>query len=133
MTTFIDTSALLALVNDDDPNHDRALAWFEDVTTHHDEEMLTHEYVVNETIALTHVRLGTSAVRMLIDDVLPAFEIRFVDEELHRLAIVAYLAGLNRRVSFVDRTSFELMRAEGIRRALTFDGDFAAEGFEVVP
>jgi predicted nucleic acid-binding protein len=133
MTTFVDTSALFALVNDGDPTHDRALAWLEDIASEHDEPLLTHAYVVNETIALTHARLGTAAVRMLIDDVLPAFEIRFIGEDLHRDATIAYLAGLNRRVSFVDRTSFELMRSEGIRRAFTFDGDFADEGFEVVP
>lgn len=133
MTTFIDTSALFALIDESDPTHDKALAWLEDVAANHDEPLLTHSYVVNEAIALVHARLGTSAVRMLIDDVFPAFEIRFVDEELHRRAIVAYLAGLSRRVSFVDRTSFELMRAERIRRAFTFDGDFDDEGFEVVP
>ena len=133
MTTFVDTSAVFALVDAGDPTHDRALAWFEEASTNHDERFLTHAYVVNETIALTHARLGTAAVRMLIDDVLPAFEVRFVDEELHGRAIVAYLAGLNRRVSFVDRTSFELMRIEGIRRAFTFDDDFADEGFKVVP
>jgi predicted nucleic acid-binding protein len=34
-----------------------------------------------------------------------------------------------RPYSFVDATSFVLMRAMGIREALAFDGDFAAAGF----
>lgn len=35
----------------------------------------------------------------------------------------------DREYSFVDATSFVLMRAMKIREALTFDGDFAAAGF----
>jgi predicted nucleic acid-binding protein len=36
-------------------------------------------------------------------------------------------------VSLVDRVSFELMRREGIERALAFDDDFTEAGFETVP
>jgi predicted nucleic acid-binding protein len=133
MTTFVDTSALFALVHDGDPAHARGLSWLEGITLDADEQLLTHSYVVTEAIVLTHARLGTPAVRMLLDDVIPAFEVRYVDEALHQRATTAYLAGLNRKVSFVDRTSFELMRAEGIRRAFAFDRDFAKEGFETVP
>ena len=133
MTTLVDTSALYALVSEEDPRHDRAIAWLETVAAHEDEALLTHSYVVNEAIALTHARLGASAIRLLIDQVLPVCQIRFVDEELHRRAVTAFLAGPSRKVSFVDRTSFELMRSEGIERAFAFDPDFAREGFETVP
>jgi predicted nucleic acid-binding protein len=33
----------------------------------------------------------------------------------------------------VDWTSFLVMRRHGVRRAFTFDPDFGAEGFDVVP
>ncbi len=70
---------------------------------------------------------------MLIDDVLPACDIRFVDGDLHRRATTAYLVGLGHRISFVDRASFELMREERIDRAFAFDPDYRREGFESVP
>jgi predicted nucleic acid-binding protein len=133
VTTFVDTSALFALLSEEDPRHDRAMAWLEAIAGDEDEQLVTHSYVVTETIALTHARLGTSAIRLLVDQVLPACQIRFVDEELHRHAIATFLAGFSRRVSFVDRTSFELMRSERIDRAFAFDPDFAREGFETVP
>ena len=38
-----------------------------------------------------------------------------------------------RAVSLVDWTSFLIMRAYGVRQAFTFDPNFAAEGFEVMP
>jgi predicted nucleic acid-binding protein len=133
MTTFVDSSALYALIDEGDPAHETALAWLDDVAAGEPERLRTHSYVVVETIALTHARLGAAAVRMLIDDVFPACDIRFVDGDLHRRATTAYLASLSRRVSFVDRASFELMREERIDRAFAFDPDFRREGFETVP
>ena len=133
MTTLVDTSALFALVSENDPRHDRALAWLEGVAALEDERLLTHNYVVTETIALTHARLGMPAIRLLLDEIMPVCEIRFVDEDLHERVVTAFLAGLRRGVSFVDRTSFELMREIGIRQAFAFDDDFVDEGFETVP
>jgi uncharacterized protein len=133
MTTFVDTSALFAAIDEGDPGHAAALAWLEEISAASPDRLRTHNYVVVETIALTHARLGPAAVRMLIDDVLPVCEVRFVDDDLHQRAVIAYLAGLSRRVSFVDRMSFAMMRAERIDRAFAFDPDFRREGFATVP
>ncbi len=132
MTTFVDSSALFAAMDEGDPSHEEAFAWLE-ASAAAPERLRTHNYVVVETVALTHARLGTSAARMLINDVLPACEVRSVDDDLHQRAVIAYLAGLGRRVSFVDRMSFTMMRAERIDRAFAFDPDFRREGFETVP
>lgn len=133
MTTFVDTSALFASIDEGDRGHAAALAWLEEISAAGPDRLRTHNYVVVETIALTHARLGAAAVRMLIDDVLPVCEVRFVDDDLHQRAVIAYLAGLGRRVSFVDRMSFAMMRAERIDRAFAFDPDFRREGFATVP
>jgi predicted nucleic acid-binding protein len=133
MTTFVDTSAFFAYLSGEDDRSERAARWLDDVAREQDEILLTHSYVVSESIALIHRRLGTDLVRTFIDDLLPVCEIRYVDADLHAYATSAYLAGLSRNASFVDRTSFELMRREGIRRAFAFDRDFAREGFETVP
>lgn len=133
MTTFVDTSALFALLAEDDVAHDASLGWLEELSTSAEEHLLTHSYVVVESTSLIHARLGNAAVRMFLEHVLPVCEIRFVDPELHTRATGAYLAGLGRRPSFVDRVSFELMRGERIERAFAFDRDFVREGFEIVP
>lgn len=72
-------------------------------------------------------------MRTFVDHLLPVCEVRLVDEALHARAMAAYLAGLSGKVSFVDRTSRELMRIEGISHAFAFDDDFADEGFTTVP
>jgi hypothetical protein len=76
---------------------------------------------------------GLGALRRFVDDLLPLVEIAWVDEDLHREAREALLAAGRRTVSLADWTSFLVMRRHGVRRAFTFDPDFGAEGFEVVP
>lgn len=53
----------------------------------------------------------------------------FVSEELEDEALRWLERHDERPYSFVDATSFAVMRARGIREALTFDADFVAAGF----
>ena len=132
MTEFVDTSAFFALLDADDHNRDRARAHLRELIVG-EVELLTHEYVVVETTALVQRRLGLVALRRFVDDLLPLVQVAWVDEDLHREAREALLAAGRRAVSLVDWTSFLIMRRHGVRRAFTFDPDFGAEGFEVVP
>jgi len=131
--TFVDTSALYALLDADDDNHAAAASWFGGPGASATEVLVTHSYVVVESAALVHHRLGAPAVRDLFDALLPTLAVMFVDATLHARASAAYLAGLGRRVSFVDRVSFQLVRDTALDRAFAFDRDFAREGFIVVP
>ncbi len=132
MTELVDTSAFFAVLDADDRHHEAALRHFE-IATAAGTSLLTHEYVVVETMALVQRRLGLGALRRFVDDLLPIVEIAWIDEDLHREAREALLAAGRRTVSLVDWTSFLVMRRHGVRRAFTFDPDFGAEGFEVVP
>ncbi len=128
---FVDTSALLALLDRDDEFHARAATVIRSLGA--DDALLTHEYVLVETTSLAQRRLGLQAVRSFVDDLLPLLEIAWVDEPLHAEAREAMLAAGRRTVSLVDWVSFLVMRRHGVRRAFTFDQDFALEGFEVLP
>lgn len=132
MKEFIDTSAFFALLDADDAHRRRARAHLEDVLAA-GVDLLTHEYVVVETTALVQRRLGLQALRRLVDDLLPIVEVAWVDESLHGEAREALLAAGRQNVSLVDWTSFLVMRRHGVRRAFTFDPDFGAAGFELLP
>ncbi len=133
MRTLVDSSALFALIDEDDANHSRAREWLTAEGADARTLLSTHSYVVTESLALVRNRLGPQATRLLIDALLPALSILYVDRRLHESALASHRAALERRVSFVDWVSFEMMRHHGITRAFAFDADFAAEGFELVP
>lgn len=132
MTTFVDTSPLLAVVNAGDPEHAPAHdAWTHllDTTT----ALRTHNYVVVEAAALVQRRFGMAAASRFHEEVTPGLSIRFVESALHERATAALLAAGRRRLSLVDWTSFELMRDEGITEAFAFDDDFVKQAFDVRP
>ena len=129
---LVDTSAFHAVLDLDDRHHGAAIAMLEQLRSA-SVSLLTHEYVVVESTALIQRRLGLGALRRFVDDLLPLVEIAWVDETLHVEAREALLAAGRRNVSLVDWTSFLVMRRHGVRAAFTFDPDFGAEGFEVLP
>jgi uncharacterized protein len=123
---FVDTSALFALLDEDDRHHQEAVATFSWLSTR--AELLTTNYVEVEALALAGRRLEPAAAMRLIDAILPVVRRVWVDETLHSAAIAA-LRSSSSSISLVDRVSFEFMRAEGIETAFAFDSDFDANGF----
>jgi predicted nucleic acid-binding protein len=126
---FLDTSAIYAMADQADPQHEHAKERFQallDIS----EGILTHNYVLVEAMALIQSRLGLAAALKFAHDC-RAFDIEWVDEATHEEA-VGHLARLGkRRVSLVDQVSFLVMRRRGVRTALAFDPDFEEEGFQV--
>jgi predicted nucleic acid-binding protein len=126
MSVFVDTSALFAVLDRDDPNHAAATGAFERLGAV--EELVTHNYVHLESDQLVRRRLGSDAAATLIDRLLPALTTIWVDEPVHAEALAA-IRSAGRAASLVDQVSFILMRREGIMEALAYDADFDAEGF----
>jgi predicted nucleic acid-binding protein len=132
MTVFVDTSALYAVLDRDDANHTAAAeCWRRLVSDGAD--LLTHNYVLVETCALTQRRLGTPALRVLHEDVVPLFRIEWIGEQRHRHAVDMAVMGARKNLSVVDCASFAVMREAGVKRAFCFDRHFLEFGFEVVP
>lgn len=128
MSVFIDTSALMAILDADDANHNKArMIWKKFVTTGN--VMVCSNYVLIETFALVQHRLGIDAVRTLQDDILPMLTIEWVDEPGHRAGVTGLLAASRRSLSLVDCVSFDVMRRLGIKSAFAFDRHFKEQGF----
>ena len=98
MTVFVDTSALFALLDADDERHREAAPVLAALVG--SDDLVTHNYVHVETVALVARRLGREATRALLDDLLPTVRTVWVDEALHASALAAYREGSS--ASFVD-------------------------------
>jgi predicted nucleic acid-binding protein len=132
MSLFVDTSALLAFLDRDQPRHQEVLdAW--EVAVRDRRVLFTSNYVLVETFALVQRRLGMEALRGLAGVLVPMLQIVWIDEQLHAAAASALFTAGRRNLSLVDCTSFESMRRLGLSQVLALDEDFARQGFELLP
>jgi predicted nucleic acid-binding protein len=129
---YIDTSALLAIVDDDDSHHATAQRYWQNLLEGN-ELLQTNNYVLVESHAIIQNRVGLWAIRRMVDELLPAIEIDWLDTEQHKTAVQSLLIANRRNLSLVDCSSFETMRCLGIRTVFTFDEHFKEQGFDVVP
>jgi uncharacterized protein len=87
--------------------------------------------VRGEAWTLVNRREGHAAAVRFLDALAASPRLCVVQvAESHEATALAWLRSHDEReYSFVDATSFVVMRAMGIDRALAYDGDFAAAGF----
>jgi predicted nucleic acid-binding protein len=128
--TFVDTSAIYAWADISDRNHSAAVRHL-DTVLQAGEDLLTHNYVLVEAMALLQARLGLAAANKLARDS-AAFDIEWVDEALHNEGVRELERSRKRGVSLVDHISFLVMRRRGLTTAFAFDPGFAAAGFRLL-
>lgn len=127
---FVDTSALVTLLDRDDPRHGDTRAAFADLA---DAELVTHGYVIAETIAVCRRRFGVDATMTVIDDLLPVIDLLPVDPTTHGAALARYRASLPSGTSFVDQVSLEVIERDEITAAFALDPDLARPGVMLIP
>lgn len=128
MSVFIDTSALLAILDADDEHHKKAKGIWTGIISE-EETIICSNYVLVETFALVQNRLGLEAVRMLQEDILPVITIEWVNEATHRSGVTGVLTAMRKKLSLVDCVSFDIMRKLGIKKVFAFDPHFKEQGF----
>jgi predicted nucleic acid-binding protein len=132
MSVFVDSSAFVALFEEDDEFYTAARATWNQLLSD-DVELRTSSHVVPETAAVLQRRSGMQAARAFLLLALPLVQVDWVTPEVHAAAVPVFLALARRDVSLVDCVSFELMRQLGIETAFTFDPHFGEQGFQCVP
>jgi predicted nucleic acid-binding protein len=130
VTVFVDTSAWYAALDADDEHNASARRLLEDLNRR-EERLVTHNYVVLESIALMDRRLRKTDVARFVAELLPLAEIEWIQPSLHDQAQAAYLDARS-GASLVDHVSFALMRARDMTTAFAFDADFEAQGFALL-
>jgi predicted nucleic acid-binding protein len=132
---LLDSSGWVAALSPRDQNHAVAREFYRAVLTDR-RVFVTTNLLVAETHALLGRRVSEAAALRLLDQLRhdPAHEVVWSTPGLERDAVDRWLRPFQGHgISLADAVSFEVMRLEGLRTAFTFDRDFSAAGFEVLP
>jgi len=132
---FIDSSAWIALLDQRDGFHRRALAFQQELVGGIHGRLVTTDYVLDE--AVTYLRQRGPV--HLVDDfrtILTSSEsvqVVWTTPDRFWAAWDALLGRPDKRWSLTDCLSFVTMQALGIRLAFGFDSDFRQAGFQLLP
>ena len=128
---LVDTSAIFALVSPDDRFHTQSRDTFSELVERGD-QLYTTSYVLVESSALIHQRLGFEVLRTFIQSVQGVWETVWIDQSTHEEIWDRMRAKDGVRLSLVDWSV--IVSAERTRSAIfAFDSDFSLEGLEVIP
>ena len=124
---FVDTSYWVAYRYRRDAHHADAVILWADKS----QPLATTDLVVGETWTFLRRRAGHNEAVGFLDvvEASPRVSIIEVDGAVKAAAWAWLRRHDERDYSFVDATSFEVMRRQRMSWALAFDGDFAAAGF----
>ncbi len=125
---FVDTSFFVATNLPRDARHRDARALIEG---HDRVQLATTNHVLGETWTFIRNRASHVDAVGFLDNAegSPRLSVVHVSPELEEAALAWLRRHDERRYSFVDATSFAVMRSLKIKDALAFDGDFSAAGF----
>lgn len=131
MSVFVDTAFWAAYANQRDTHNAEALDL---MRGHARAALVTTNHVRGETWTFLRSRAGHRSAIDFIDrlDRSPNVRVVFVTDELEREALRWLRRHDERPYSFVDASSFAVMRSLRIDDVLTFDQDFTAAGFTVL-
>jgi predicted nucleic acid-binding protein len=131
MSVFVDTSALLAVLDRDDERHAAAKQAWEGLRDRA-EVPVCHNYILVEASTVLARRFGLEALRVFERDIVPVLKVVWVMRDIHEAAVGAQLAAGRRGLSLVDCASFETMRRTGIQTAFAFDPHFEEFGYKTL-
>jgi uncharacterized protein len=126
---FVDSSFWIAIRTPRDDHHAEAVALLERCGGG---SLCTSNHVRGETWTFLRRRRGHGAAVHFLEvlERTSRLQVLSVGDELEAQALSWLLRHDEREYSLVDVTSFALMRSLRIKRALAFDGYFAAAGFD---
>lgn len=132
-TLIVDTSALYALVDRNDPNHAIAAAFLRGLTAQ--DTLLLSNHVFDEAMTLTKARLGIHVALQLGLRLRNSHIIQSVtfDEGMEMALWRTFSQYKDKAWSYTDCASLVLAQVRGIQQAFAFDHHFGQMGLVKVP
>lgn len=131
---FVDTAGWVGAADRDDPKCD-AICEARDRWLESGGLLITTDAVCSETLTVMRIRLGLRAAESWWRQVEQSRRIRFenIDPDRAERARAMFFRYKDKEYSFVDCTSFVVMKELRLEKALTLDAHFTQAGFTVLP
>jgi uncharacterized protein len=132
-TVIVDTSALYALVDRNDPNHAAASTFLRSLTAQ--DALLLSNHVFDETMTLTKARLGVHVALQLGMRLRNSRMIQSIicDEGIEMAIWRTFSQYKDKAWSYTDCASLVLAQTREIQEAFAFDHHFSQMGLVKVP
>lgn len=127
----IDTSAFYALISATDNFHASAEAHYE-IIKDREIDLWTTSYVLLETVALVHRRLGFETLSRLLEIIDSNVNVFWVDSLVHSVAMDNFTGAGGRGLSLVDWTVVLVSQIQSAH-VFTFDAGFADHEVIMIP
>jgi len=127
---FIDTSALVALFDRSDNNHQKAKTLLE-IIRNNKIKLLMSDYIFDETITTVLSNAGHKTAIRIGEFILGSniVELSWLDESIIMKAWEYFKRHSDKEYSFTDCTTFILMEEMKLSNFFAFDEDFVQAGF----
>jgi predicted nucleic acid-binding protein len=131
---FVDTGAFFSLQAEDDSHHREAKGIFPTLLTSY-RNLATSNQVLAETYTLLRMTKSFAAAWKFLEiiEASPRIEVVFSTKSIEEEALKILSRFSDHAFSFVDGTSFAIMKREKISHAFAFDIHFKIAGFLRVP
>jgi len=133
LSIFIDAGVFIAYVNKKDSHHSKATDLIDDIMENKQGAAFTSNEVFDEVVTFLLYKTGdirnSARVKELIlgnkeKDIPQFMNLLFVDQEMLDKAWKIFVKYSNKKLSFTDCTTIELMNSKDIEYLASFDGGF---------
>ena len=132
---FADTSAFYASKDPSDRRYAEAVAFMEQVRRSPNVQLLTSNFIVDETLTLLRKNLGHQAAVQFGQQIRESkiVEVVHITESLEERAWQIFVKYSDKDYSFTDCTSFAVIEERSLSDAFAFDKHFIQHGLIVFP
>lgn len=133
MRIFVDTSALIALVDSKDRNHREALAK-RDRLKEEKHNLYTSNLVIYETLTWLAIRLGPGRAAQFGEGLLlqsPSFSILYLTREDELVSLRTLQKYSNLPLSFADSSTIHLVHKNRLDQIFAFDDHFRKANLQI--
>lgn len=118
---FVDSSWIIALADEDDQNHDRAVRLLPSL----DPKQMVSDLVLSESVSWVGAHLGYRSAQEVFENLFqnPSIKVLFLNKRLAQRSALTY-AKYRGKLSFADAVSVRLMQDGKVHEIASFDSDF---------